>query len=177
MFDSIKTENPDFIVWLGDNPSHEVYAQTADGHKSLLSNLTHSLLKNHKGIGKVYPVVGNHEGLPSDHIDVTKEGHWMFEFLAELWSPWLTEESQESMRKYGRYVQLHPGTKLRVIGLNSFVQDAMNSYTWRNATDPMGELVWLNEVLKSIEDNKEKALIIGHYPPYNTFGNAGITYK
>lgn len=87
-----------------------------------------------------------------------------------MWSPWLTKES---MRKYGRYAQLHPGTKLRIIALNCFVQDVMNSYTWRNATDPMGELVWLNEALKSVEDNKEKALIIGHYPPYNAFGNAG----
>lgn len=88
MFDSIKTKDVDFIVWLGDNPSHEVYAQTINGHKSVLSNLTNYLLKSHKGIGKVYPIIGNHEGLPCDHIDVTGEGHRMLEFLAELYLSW-----------------------------------------------------------------------------------------
>ena len=40
--------------------------------------------------------------------------------------------------KMGSYSQLHPGTKLRIIGLNTLVYDMMNSYLWKNATNPLG---------------------------------------
>ncbi len=74
------------------------------------------------------------------------------------------------MRRYGRYAQLHPGTNLRIIALNSFVQDALNSYTWINMTDPMGELRWLEETLRGCEIRGEHALIIGHFAPYTPSG-------
>ena len=32
---------------------------------------------------------------------------------------------------------LHPGTKLRIISLNPFVQDGLNSYLWKNTTNPL----------------------------------------
>jgi len=132
-------------------------------------------LEKYKGIGKLYPVLGNHEGFPCDHIDVNSKGEkWQFEFLANLWKPWLTEESYISFKKYGRYSQLHPGTNLRIIVLNSFVQDATNSYTWINSTDIMGELIWLIDLLEKAEQNNEHVLLLNHFPPYNSFANNGI---
>eukprot|EP00831_Metopus_contortus_P036071 TRINITY_DN2861_c0_g1_i4.p2 TRINITY_DN2861_c0_g1~~TRINITY_DN2861_c0_g1_i4.p2 ORF type:complete len:119 (+),score=7.96 TRINITY_DN2861_c0_g1_i4:238-594(+) len=89
---------------------------------------------------------------------------WIFEFVADLWSTWLDKESQESMRKYGRYSQLHPGTNLRIIGLTSFVQDVLNSYIYGNITDRLGQLRWLNQTLYPSEQNKDCLLYTSPSP-------------
>lgn len=44
------------------------------------------------------------------------------------------------MAKYGYYSQLHPGTNLRVIGLNNYANDFSNLYIWGNSTDPFGQV-------------------------------------
>ena len=80
------------------------------------------------------------------------------------------------MRLYGRYHQLHPGTNLRIIALNPFVQDVLNSYIWYNVTDGHGQHVWLREVLDSCEKKGEHALIINHFPPYNSAADIGIDF-
>lgn len=77
------------------------------------------------------------------------------------------------MRKYGRYTQLHPGTTLRIIALNTLVLDATNSYIWKNMTDQLGQLRWLRETLDYAEMHKESVLILGHYPPYSGFTMPG----
>ena len=59
----------------------------------MLTKLTLQLRARFPRLGSVYPVMGNHEGLPCDHLDVSQPGtSWMQELLAELWSPWLTPE-------------------------------------------------------------------------------------
>ena len=80
-------------MWLGDNPAHDVYVQTKESNKQLIARLTTRLLRRYKGIGSLYPVLGNHDGLPCDHLELNEEGtNWMFEYVAELWAPWLTAE-------------------------------------------------------------------------------------
>lgn len=78
-------------MWLGDNPGHEIYHQTIEGHKRIITLMTNKLLEHHKGIGAVYPIVGNHEGCPINQLELDEnKPNWLFEFLADLWSPWLT---------------------------------------------------------------------------------------
>jgi hypothetical protein len=78
------------------------------------------------------------------------------------------------MRRYGRYTQLHPNTTLRIVAMNSFVQDAMNSYIWDNVTDRLGQLSWLHRVLSEAEKKGESILIISHFPPYSSYAIKGI---
>ena len=77
------------------------------------------------------------------------------------------------MRRFGRYSQLHPGTKLRIIGLNGFVRGATNSFIWSNITDRWGEIAWLRKELDECEKNDERAIIIQHIPPFDSFGLNG----
>ena len=42
------------------------------------------------------------------------------------------------MAEYGCFSQLHPGTKLRIIGLNNYVLDFTNLYVLGNSTNPLG---------------------------------------
>lgn len=81
--------------------------------------------------------------------------------------------ARESFRRYGRYSQLHPGTSLRIVALNCFVQDVFNSYRWMNTTNIWGELDWLRDTLAAAEKHGEHVLIIGHMPPQHVFTMIG----
>ena len=50
-------------------------------------------VSGYSGIGKVYPILGNHEGLPCDSFDVYNKGHqWILDNVTEIWSDWFTEK-------------------------------------------------------------------------------------
>jgi len=160
----------DLIVWLGDNPADAFYRIKELDHKKVFNNITETIKKYYPSLGQIYPLLGNHEGIPLDQMNMDiNSSHWPIDYLSELWSHWLTPESKESFKKFGRYSQLHPNTKLRIVALNSFTKDATNSFNFGNITDVWGELQWLYNVLKKAEINEESVLIIGHYPPLNTF--------
>jgi len=93
--DDVWNEHKDtkFIVWLGDSPGHDLYAQTKESHEKVLTILTNKFLEHYNQIGSLYPILGNHEGLPCDDIDVHGESpNWLYEFSANLWRPWLTPD-------------------------------------------------------------------------------------
>ncbi len=48
------------------------------------------------------------------------------------------------MEERGYYSMVHPGTKLRVVGLNMYFMDITNLYLLANSTDPMG-MVFIRE--------------------------------
>lgn len=49
--------------------------------------------KGYAGVGKVYPILGNHEGLPCDAFDVHNKTHqWILDNLTEIWGTWFTKE-------------------------------------------------------------------------------------
>ena len=138
--DSIK---PDSFFWLGDNPSHVVWNQSALHHLDGVRHISRVLQRSAEGkyghIGSVYPILGNHEGLPCDMFDFFGDTHrWVIQETAAAWKQWLTTEAMQDYMRLGSYSQLYPGTKLRIIGVNDLVYDSLNSYLWRNATNPWG---------------------------------------
>ncbi len=116
----------------------------------------------------VYPVLGNHEGYPCDQFDVNNpESHgWILTNSAKAWEKWLPKEAQETYLKIGCYSIKHPGTKLRIVALNPFVQMSDNKYMWGNQTDPLGVLGWFENELKQSENRGEAVLVVGHIPPF-----------
>ncbi|MDR3549180.1 MAG: metallophosphoesterase [Candidatus Pacebacteria bacterium] len=170
--DDIWTYHKDikFILWLGDNIANVYYTMNPSDHKFIITNMTTKLLEHYNKLGSVYPVFGNHDSLPRDHMQfVPNASHWLRELCADLWAPWLTPESVEGMRECGHFTQVHPGTHLRIVALNSFVRGSTNSYIWSNITDRCGELSWLQRTLEHSEKAGEKVLIIGHFPPREGF--------
>ncbi len=140
---AIEQFKPDAFMWLGDNPSHQIWNQDRKNHLRGTQHITDMFMqhpqKEYTTVGKMYPILGNHEGLPCDIFDVQGNAHsWLINDTAEMWKNWLTEEAFEQYKKTGSYSQLHPGTKLRIIGINDLVHDTMNSFLWRNTTNPLG---------------------------------------
>jgi len=134
------------------------------------------LKKSFPLLGQVYPVLGNHEGFPCDQFDLKGDKHqWILDNASDLWRQWFTEESYISFRKYGRYSQLHPGTKLRIMTVNTFLYGVLNSYLWSDSTDPHHDLEWIEITLKNAEINNESVIIIGHIPPTMTDSEISIS--
>eukprot|EP00826_Nyctotherus_ovalis_P050643 TRINITY_DN6236_c0_g1_i6.p4 TRINITY_DN6236_c0_g1~~TRINITY_DN6236_c0_g1_i6.p4 ORF type:complete len:141 (+),score=43.08 TRINITY_DN6236_c0_g1_i6:840-1262(+) len=126
---------PDFVIFLGDASDHDVLNHTAERHLRSLQEFSRQLQDKYDG--PVYPVMGNHEGLPCDIFDVALNGthRWITEAAAEAWKPWLTDDMRETFFKLGCYSTLHKGTNLRIIALNPFVQLTDNFLIWGNQTD------------------------------------------
>jgi sphingomyelin phosphodiesterase len=82
-------------------------------------------------------------------------------------------------KKYGRYSQLHPNTNLRIIALNPFTYNALNTYIWDNNTDPQDDFAWLMSTLQFAEDHNENVIILGHIAPtiFDTERNWNILYN
>jgi sphingomyelin phosphodiesterase len=65
----LKTINPDFIIWTGDNTAHDIWAQS----QSYNINFTTVLTQKIKSVtnATVIPSMGNHESYPVNVYDYT----------------------------------------------------------------------------------------------------------
>ena len=81
------------MLWLGDNPADVYYLMTPEDHRSIISKLTNKLLEHYNRTGGVYGVLGNHEGLPRDHMELKPNGtHWLLDMVSDIWKSWFTAE-------------------------------------------------------------------------------------
>lgn len=84
---------PDFFLWLGDNNGHDVWNVDKDIHLWPTHNTSNKLAEKYGDLGKVYPVMGNHESLPCDEFDFNSDqDQWILNDLGDYWSRWLTKE-------------------------------------------------------------------------------------
>eukprot|EP01022_Parablepharisma_sp_SALTPOND_P013853 TRINITY_DN1859_c0_g1_i2.p1 TRINITY_DN1859_c0_g1~~TRINITY_DN1859_c0_g1_i2.p1 ORF type:complete len:369 (-),score=17.11 TRINITY_DN1859_c0_g1_i2:675-1781(-) len=169
---------PDSFMWLGDNPSHQIWNQNKKNHLDGIRHVTRLILghplQEYTTVGKMYPILGNHEGLPCDIFNLEGTTHsWIVNDTAHLWKQWFTGEAYEDYLRIGCYSQLHPGTKLRIVGVNDLVHDTLNSYLWKNSTNPLGvvsctaiirQITWLEKTLEKAEENGESVIILTHMP-------------
>eukprot|EP01022_Parablepharisma_sp_SALTPOND_P017031 TRINITY_DN2634_c0_g1_i1.p2 TRINITY_DN2634_c0_g1~~TRINITY_DN2634_c0_g1_i1.p2 ORF type:complete len:165 (-),score=16.08 TRINITY_DN2634_c0_g1_i1:831-1325(-) len=131
-------QDPDIIFWLGDNPGHNTYEQTKEGQIEYFKYVS-QLFKKGNYRGKIYAVMGNHDTYPAGQFDVFGQTHqWLTKGFADELAYWYTPEATEMFAKYGCFSMLHPGTRLKIIGLNNFVLDFTNLYLWGNSTNPFG---------------------------------------
>jgi sphingomyelin phosphodiesterase len=173
----VKDKNPDMVFWLGDNPGHNVYQQTKETQSEYFKYIVR-LLRESEYPGKVYGILGNHDCFPPSQFDIyNNDDEWLAKEFTEALSPWYDENTREVMAKYGYFAQMFPGTKLKVIGLNSQVNDFANMFLMGNSTDPLQQLKWLEQELSKSEANKESIMILGHVGPQSKSGtNCNTTH-
>jgi len=155
----------DFFLWLGDNPPHDNWIVNETDHIQGTIDVSRQFKEKYDGIGKMYPIFGNHEGLPPDQFDIhnTAKYKWILNNITDIWKSWLTQESYETMRKIGYFSQRHPNSKLRIIGLFALEYDNVNPYLWKNSTDPWNILGWLENELRKSEQNNESVFLLSHF--------------
>jgi sphingomyelin phosphodiesterase len=160
---SLANQTVDFIVWTGDSPPHNVWNQSQAYQLSYITKAT-QLLRQHFPDTPIYPVLGNHGCYPFNIYGFGEEA-WLTDTLSDLWGPFLPEGAAESLKTIGSYSVLHPGSKLRVISLNTQACYNYNFRLLKDATDPGKLIEWLRAELDTAERNGELVYIAGHLPP------------
>ncbi|KAM9959597.1 hypothetical protein ACTFIR_000680 [Dictyostelium discoideum] len=157
-------EKPDFIIWTGDDPPH--FSNSQLNETLVLQSITNmtNLIKGYFPDIPIFPSIGNHDSYPQHQIGVGP--NWLFENVAQLWSPFLSNDSIETFKLGGYYTEL-VNEGFRIISLNTVFYYNENRQCL-NLTDPAGQLLWLNETLANASLAGERVWIIGHVPPgYN----------
>lgn len=171
-FDFIKNSRQEasFMIWTGDSPPHvPVYELSTEKVIDVIANMTTTIQTVFPNL-QVFPALGNHDYWPQDQLPVVTSR--VYNAVADLWKPWLDEEALRTLRKGGFYTQkVSPNLNLRIISLNTNLYYGPNIMTL-NETDPASQFEWLENILKTSQQNKEKVYIIAHIPvgylPYSS---------
>ena len=127
---------PDFVLYLGDTPAHNMWEQTPKTHFHGLREFSKKLEEFNV---PVFPILGNHEGYPCDQFDTeNKETHkWILEEAMGAWSKWFDAKMNETFFKNSCYSKVVDGTKLKLIAITAFTMMSDNTYMYGNQTDPL----------------------------------------
>jgi sphingomyelin phosphodiesterase len=168
----IHKENPiDMVIFGGDVPPHNAWQETWE-HSKYIETQSFNHMKKYLNAPntKIYPVVGNHEGVtsnlyPFDNTPKAKNFP-LYKFLADEWKEWIPSDAYAQLAKSGWYSVNH-SDKLKVITLNNNLCYAYNVWLLQNSLneDPNGMFKWLISELNSAESKGQKVFISSHVPP------------
>ncbi|XP_025910363.1 acid sphingomyelinase-like phosphodiesterase 3a [Nothoprocta perdicaria] len=154
-----------FMIWTGDSPPHVPVRELSTKLViDIIGNMS-STIRHFFPDLQVFPALGNHDYWPQDQLPVTTSE--VYNAVADFWKPWLTDDAISTFRKGGFYTQLLQSNvsswPLRIISLNTNLYYSPNSVTV-NISDPANQLAWLEGVLETSSQKKEKVYVIGHVP-------------
>jgi sphingomyelin phosphodiesterase len=154
---------PDFVLWTGDNPPHDLW-NTSLSHQVDSSTLVVNVVRKYLSNYTVFPALGNHEGFPPNEYYAPTD-MWLTQTMASLWSTWLPADALETVAAGGYYTALvRPG--LRIVAMNTQYGYIMNFYSLLDDAVKQCEqhYDWLNATLLAAEAAGERVLLIGHVP-------------
>ncbi|THH05886.1 hypothetical protein EW145_g4471 [Phellinidium pouzarii] len=135
-------------------------------HKQLIDGLSKS--------NTFYGSIGNHDAYPTNAFPRTtsdkSEGvNWVFDMLSSDWERWIGTDGASSVQhRSGSYAVVHPGTKLKLISINTQYWYSFNFWLYDSDVfqpDPNGILSFIVSELDSAEKAGQRAYIFGHMPP------------
>lgn len=120
-------------------------------------------------LGTVYGAAGNHEAHPTNAFapsSINSDAQWVYSLLSNAWTRWIGADAASTTQRQGRYSILHPGSKLRIISLNTNMYYVQNYWLYQRdmERDPESQIAWFASELDAAERNKERVYVIGHMP-------------
>ncbi|XP_065912440.1 sphingomyelin phosphodiesterase A-like isoform X2 [Dysidea avara] len=171
LISEIKTmePQPDIILYIGDNPPHDVWMETWNGQLQASEYLV-DYFSEQLPDTTIYPVFGNHESYPQSQYYADLYMNLTFN-MSEIWKDWfdVSSEQQETIGIGGYYTTLL-NSKLRLVSLNTDYGYALNFYTMLNGQNIYYHkyIKWIYDTLDEAESRGEKVLLAGHIPPGDT---------
>jgi len=152
---------PDFILYTGDDPPHDVWEQSRDWNLEAINEL-HALFTKYFPDIPVFSALGNHESFPVNQYEGPGGDSWLYDTVAHNWGSWLCDDSIATIRYAGYYTcRVRPG--LRVISMNTNMWVSGNYWLLVNRTDAIShQFDWIVDVLKQARALNEKVIFIGH---------------
>ncbi|XP_042544657.1 acid sphingomyelinase-like phosphodiesterase 3b [Dipodomys spectabilis] len=155
---------PDFILWTGDDTPHVPNESLGEEAVLRIVQLLTALIREVFPDTKVYAALGNHDFHPKNQFPAGSNN--IYNQVAELWRPWLSNESIALFKEGAFYSEKLSGLSRagRVVVLNTNLYYSNNQQT-AGMADPALQFQWLEEVLSNASQAGEMVYIIGHVPP------------
>ncbi|KAF9269665.1 sphingomyelin phosphodiesterase [Marasmius fiardii PR-910] len=172
MLEAVNAINPKFIIFTGD---------VVDGNFVWLGNQT-GVENELKGFNSelsakvrfpVFPALGNHDSLPVNAFArstsmTSNNSQFVFDIQSAGWEQWVGNDASEQVKHgSGSYSSLVPGTRLRILSINTQYWYKQNFWLWDSdefQPDPNGVLAFIAHQLEAAEQAEEKVWVIGHIP-------------
>ncbi|XP_004643022.2 acid sphingomyelinase-like phosphodiesterase 3b [Octodon degus] len=155
---------PDFILWTGDDTPHVPDEKLGEAAVLEIVGRLTGLIREVFPDTKVYAAMGNHDFHPKSQFPAKSNN--IYHQVAEMWRPWLNNESVALFKEGAFYSETFPGPSSagRIVVLNTNLYYSNNRLT-ADITDPSQQFQWLDRVLTNASQAGEKVYIIGHVPP------------
>uniref|UniRef100_A0A8C6F8A1 Acid sphingomyelinase-like phosphodiesterase 3b n=1 Tax=Monodon monoceros TaxID=40151 RepID=A0A8C6F8A1_MONMO len=155
---------PDFILWTGDDTPHVPNENLGEAAVLQIVESLTELFREAFPDTKVYAALGNHDFHPKNQFPAGSNN--IYNRVAELWRPWLSNESIALFKEGAFYSEKLPGPSAagRIVVLNTNLYYSNNEQT-AGMADPGQQFQWLDDVLTNASQAGEMVYIIGHVPP------------
>nr|KAF6508170.1 sphingomyelin phosphodiesterase acid like 3B [Rousettus aegyptiacus] len=137
---------PDFILWTGDDTPHVPNEKLGEAAVlKIVERLTKLIREVFPGT-KVYAALGNHDFHPKNQFPAGSNN--IYNQVAELWRPWLNNESIAPFKEGAFYSEklLGQSGAGRIVVLNTNLYYSSNEQT-ASMVDPGQQFQWLEDVL------------------------------
>nr|CAD7195605.1 unnamed protein product [Timema douglasi] len=114
----------DYVYMTGDFVDHGVWETSQENNTKTITAVVNAVKETFGDVPVIF-TLGNHEPTPVNQyapldVDDDVSSKWLYELVAELWSPYVTDEAKQTILQGGFYtLLLRPG--FRVIILNNVV--------------------------------------------------------
>uniref|UniRef100_A0A2K5Q8F0 Acid sphingomyelinase-like phosphodiesterase 3b n=1 Tax=Cebus imitator TaxID=2715852 RepID=A0A2K5Q8F0_CEBIM len=155
---------PDFILWTGDDTPHVPDEKLGEAAVLEIVERLTKLIREVFPDTNVYAALGNHDFHPKNQFPVGSNK--IYNQIAELWKPWLSNESVALFKKGAFYSEKLPGPSGsgRIVVLNTNLYYTSNALT-ADMADPGQQFQWLEDVLTNASKAGDMVYIVGHVPP------------
>nr|XP_023490884.1 acid sphingomyelinase-like phosphodiesterase 3b isoform X3 [Equus caballus] len=155
---------PDFILWTGDDTPHVPNEKLGEAAVLEIVERLTKLIREVFPDTKVYAALGNHDFHPKSQLPPGSNN--IYNQVAEMWRPWLSNESIALFREGAFYSEKLPGPSGagRIVVLNTNLYYSNNEQT-AGMADPGQQFQWLEDVLTNASRAGDMVYIIGHVPP------------
>lgn len=153
---------PDFIIFTGDSPPHDIWKQSREGNLASLTTQSQLFASFLPSI-PVYSVLGNHASFPVNQYRGPDFDSWLYEPVAQLWSPYLSDDAVKTA-SFGGFYSLRIRQGLVLLAMHTTMMVSDNFWLFGNASDVGGQLVWAEDVLKQVAATEgDRVIITGHH--------------
>ena len=163
------TPRPDFILYTGDDPAHDIWHQNRSTNLAAIAWVSAALLRYFPDI-PVLSAVGNHEAAPVNQFGGPGVDSWLYEALVLDWAYYLPNDAQQTLNYGGYYAALvRPG--LYVLSINTNIYSSDDFYTKYEQVDVSAQLDWLNDTLQQLDamGGQARCVLIGHSSPIDWY--------
>lgn len=156
-------EKPDLVLMLGDNTGHNYFMESEEVLVDSTSVILKKLKESFPDV-PIVPVLGNHECHHVDYFDFNDKSNFVVEKIYPLFEAVISREKINDLINNGFFSQEYADFNLKVISLNSQINDAFNIANFSFSTFFQEFLYRLAGDLYASEQKGQKVIVVSHIP-------------